>query len=136
MFQQAFGFVRPAPISSGPAPLPEGSVPPRARLAPILEALAPNFAAAFPCSERPFSNSAPAAKLRVRFLLTVPSLETFRERLARPGIPSHTPPQASSTKNPSPSRSTRCASRSAHPCSDAAPADPPTTAPRPYTLSI
>src|SRR6266566_7209162 len=69
--------------------------------------------------ERPFLNFVPVT--------------TIREGLARPHTASHTPPQASSTKNPSPSRSTGCASRSAHPCNDAGPAESQTRAPRRYT---
>src|ERR1700675_4254158 len=95
MFQQAFGFLRLAP-------LPEGSAPPRG---PVVRRL-----------ERPFPS----------FVLVA----IIREGLARPHTASHTPPQASSTKNPSPSHSTGCASRSAHPCNDAAPAESQTTAPR------
>src|SRR5260370_42675989 len=122
MFQQAFGFVWPAPNSWGPAPWPEGSLP---SCAP----LAPNFESVFPRSGRPLLNSARVAKLRVRLLLLVPSLVGIRERLARPPTASHTPPQPSSMNNPSPSPSTGSASRFARPCNDAAPAELQTRAP-------
>src|SRR6266849_7289148 len=119
MFQQAFGFVRLVPIplglaqnSSVLAPQPAGSAPPRGRLAPTLERVVP-------CPERPFLSSA--------------RVTNTREQFARPRTASHTRRQASSTKNLSPSRSTGCASRSAHPCNDAAPAEPRTAAPRRYT---
>src|SRR5260370_13956276 len=94
MFQQVFGFVQPAPSLEGLSPKPEGPAPPRGPDAPVPKPPFPNFA----------------------------RLTIIRERLARLRTASHTPPQASSTKNPSPSRSTGCASRSAHPCNDAAPA--------------
>src|SRR6266403_1897466 len=88
------------------APPPACSPPPRG---PVVRRL-----------ERPFPSFVPVT--------------IIREGLAPPRTASHTPPQASSTKNPSPSRSTGCASRSAHPCNDAAPAESQTKAPRRYTL--
>src|SRR6266403_2513818 len=66
-------------------------------------------------------------------------LPLFHERLvlslagpARLHTVSHTPPPALSTKNPSPCHSIGCASRSAHPYNDAAPAAPQTGAPHRY----
>src|SRR6266404_4189851 len=90
------------------SPKPAGSAPPRG---PVVQRL-----------ERPFLNF-------VR-------LTTIREGLARPHTASHTPPQASSTKNPSPSRSTGCASRSAHPCNDAAPAESQTRRSEEHTSEL
>src|SRR5712692_1397987 len=104
MFQQAFGFVRLAPILEGFAPKPGGSVPPSGPFVPG--------------SKRPFLNSA--------------RVGTIRELLVRLHTASHTPPQASSTKNLRPSRSIGCASRFAHPCSDAAPAEPQKKSQRRY----
>src|SRR6267142_24675 len=49
-------------------------------------------------------------------------LPLLREQPVRLHTASHIPPRALSTKNPSPSRSTGCASRFAHPYNDAAPA--------------
>src|SRR5260370_18575572 len=97
MFQQAFGFVRPAPQLAASAPL-RGPFP--------------------PSPKRPFLNSA--------------RLGTIHERRALPRTALHTRPQASSTKNLSPSRSIGCASRFVRPCNDAAPAEPQTKEPPPY----
>src|SRR5260370_18861704 len=94
MFQQAFGFVQPAPYPEGLSPKPEGPAPSRGPNAPVPKPPFPNFA----------------------------RLTTIRERLARLRTASHTPPQASSPNNASPSRSTGCASTSLHPLNDAAPA--------------
>src|SRR5713101_4735096 len=94
MFQQAFGFVRPAPQSAASATLRSPFLPSRKR--PLL-----NFA----------------------------RVGTIHERLALPRTASHTRPQASSTKNLSPSRSIGCASRFVRPCNDAAPAEPKTKEP-------
>src|SRR5258708_30335374 len=105
MFQQAFGFAQPALYLEGLSPKPEGPAPPRGPNAPVPKPPFPNFA----------------------------RLTIIRERLARLPTASHTPPQASSTENPSPSPSTGCASRSAHPCNDAAPAVRRIAAPRQYT---
>src|SRR5712691_2911898 len=88
------------------------------RLAPQPEVPAPLRGPFLPSPKRPFLNFA--------------RVGTIHERLARPRTASHTPPQASSTKNLSPSRSIGCASRFAHPCSDAAPAEPQTKELRRY----
>src|SRR5205814_2073882 len=120
MFQRVFGFLPPALTSLAFAPQLAPSVPARARLAPSFEGLAPvlAWAAAWvaPCSEPPFPNFSPPPKILVR--------------LAWPHTASHTPPQPSSKKNPSPSHLTGCASRFSHPCSDAAPAERQIRAPR------
>src|SRR5229473_1138725 len=119
MFQQAFGFVGVAPILEHPAPQPAGSVSSRARPAPTLEGLPPFLERPAPGPARPFPNSARLGTI-----------------LARPALlrtASHTPQPASSTKSPSPFHSTGCASRSAHPCNDAAPAELQTRALPRYT---
>src|SRR5229473_825419 len=102
MFQQAFGFVL---------------------FAQGLEALAPQ-------SARPAQPCAPPAPSPQSPFLNFARVGTIREQLAPLHTASHTPLQASSMKNPAPSHSTGCASRSARPCSDAAPAEPRTAAPR------
>src|SRR5258705_11935201 len=89
------------------------------RLAPQPEFPAPPLGPFPPSLKRPFLNFA--------------RVGTIRERFAQPHTASHTLPQASSTKSPSPFRSTGCASRSAHPCSDGAPAAPRTKEPHRYT---
>src|SRR5882724_2209247 len=83
-------------------------------LAPILEGLAPH--------------SAPLAPIPAQLVLLAPSFEGSLAEPARLHTVSHTPPPALSTKNPSSCRSTGCASRSAHPYNDAAPAAPQTGA--------
>src|SRR5258708_33347524 len=108
MFQQAFGFAELAPK-------PKASAQPLGPLVPGLERL--------------FPNSARGAKLRARLVLLAPSFEGSLEELAPLHTASYTRPQPSATKNPSPSRSTGCASRPAHPCNDAVPAGPYTAAP-------
>src|SRR5713226_7076209 len=100
MFQQAFGFLRLAQNLGELSPQPAGPAPPRGRLVPG--------------PQRPFLNSA--------------RVGTILDPLAPSHTASHTPPPASSTKNPWPSRLIGCASRSVHPCNDAAPAAPRTTA--------
>src|ERR1700746_584145 len=127
MFQQAFGFVRLAapnleelaPVQERLAPRPVGSALPRARLAPLVEGLPPLLQRTDPDPALPFLNSA-----RLGTILAWPALLR---------IVSHTLQPASSTKNPSPFRSTGCASRSAHPCNDAGPAVPQTRALPRYT---
>src|SRR6266403_1361595 len=119
MFQRAFGFLQPAPHSWEPARYLVVFALPRLRLAPSFEGHAPRPGRAAPCPERPSPSFSLVAKILVR--------------LARLHTASHTPPQASSRKNPSPSRSTGCASRFAHPCNGAAPAEPQTATPHPCT---
>src|SRR5260370_7596738 len=107
MFQQAFGFVQPAPYLEGLSPKPEGPAPPRGPDAPVPKPPFPNFA----------------------------RLTIIRERLARVRTPSHTPPQASSTQNPSPSPSTGCPSKSPPPSTGPTPPLPPIPPPPPYPPS-
>src|SRR6266478_1805099 len=126
MFQQAFGFVRPALASAA-------SAPPGPPLAPSFERLAPNLAWVLPCPQRPFLNSARVGTILVRLALLVPNCERSLAGLARPRTASHTQLQASSTKNLSPSHLIGCASRFVRPCSDAAPAEPQTKEPPPNT---
>src|SRR6266404_6303622 len=87
-------------------------------LAPILEGLA--------------RHSAQLAPIRGQLVLLAPSFEGSLAGLVRLHTASHTPLPAPSTKNPSPCRSIGCASRSAHPYNDAAPAAPQTGAPHRY----
>src|SRR6266404_521392 len=77
-------------------------------LAPVPEGLAPH--------------SAQLAPIRGQLVLLAPSFEGSLAGLARLHTASHTPPPALSRKNPWPCRSIGCASRSAHPYNDAAPA--------------
>src|ERR1700687_1888941 len=88
------------------------------QLAPSLEGPVPPHGSLVPSPERPSLNFA--------------WLPLLHERPARPHTVSHTPPPALSTKNPSPCHSIGCASRSAHPYNDAAPAAPQTGAPHRY----
>src|SRR5437879_4418155 len=105
MIQQAFGFVPLTPIPEGFAPQPVASAPPRGSLVSSLK--------------QPFLNSPRVGRVG-----------TIREQLSPLHIASHTRPRTSSRKNPAPSHSTGCASRSARPCNDAAPAELQTIAPR------
>src|SRR6266403_3708405 len=127
MFQQAFGFVRFALVLKHLAPQPADSVSPRARpVVPMLEGFPPLLERVAPGPARPFRNSAEVGTLLGRLVLSLEGLALLRTA-------SHTPRPASSTKNPSPFRSTGCASRSVHPCNDAGPAEPQTRALPRYT---